>query len=71
MVGLKALTENPHGSHRSKHIDVRFHFMWGLVRLGQVIIYSVAPAEQHTDILTKSLGREAFRRHHDFLMNIS
>ena len=28
--GAKALTENPQGSHRSKHIDVRFHFLRGL-----------------------------------------
>ena len=69
--GAKALAENPLGSHRSKHIDVRFHFLWGLVRLGQITIYSVASAEQHADILTKPLGREAFRRHRDFLMNLS
>ena len=68
--GAKTLAENPRGSHRSKHIDVRFHFLWGLVRLGQVKKYSVASVEQYADILTKPLGREAFRRHHDFMMNI-
>ena len=25
--GAKALAENPQGSHRSKHMDVRFHFL--------------------------------------------
>ena len=69
--GAKVLGENPQGSHRIKHIDVRFHFLRGLVRLGQVTIHSVASAEQHADILTKPLGREAFRRHRDFLMNLS
>ena len=68
--GAKALAENRQGSHRSKHIDVRFHFLWGLVRLGQVTIHSVASAEQHADILMKPLGREAFRRHRDFLPNL-
>ena len=34
--GAKALTENPQGSHRSKPINGRFHFLRGLVRLGQV-----------------------------------
>ena len=66
-----ALAENPQGSHRSKHIDVRFHFLRGLVRLGQVAIHSVASADQHADILKKPLGRETFRRHRDFLMNLS
>ena len=28
--GAKVLTENPQGSHRSKHINVRFHFCGGL-----------------------------------------
>ena len=69
--GAKALAENPQGPHRSKHIGVRFHFLRGLVRLGQVTIHSVASAEQHADIFTKPLGREAFRRHRDFLMNLS
>ena len=69
--GTKALAENSQGSHRSKNIDVRFHFLRGLVSLGQVKIHCVASAEQHADILTKPLGREAFRRHRDFLMNLS
>ena len=69
--GAKALAENPQGSQRSEHIVVRFHFLRGLVRLGQVAIHSVASAEQHADILTKLLGREAFRRHRDFFMNLS
>ena len=37
---VNALAENPPGFHRSEHIDVRFHFLRGLVRLGQVTIYS-------------------------------
>ena len=59
--GAKALAETPQGSPRSKHIDVCFHFLRGLVRLGLAPIYSVVSAEQQADILTKPLGREAFR----------
>ena len=69
--GAKAVAGNPQGSNRSKHIDVRFHFLRGLVRLGQVTIHSLTSAEQHADILTKSLGREVVWRHRDFLMNLS
>ena len=36
--GENALAENPQGSHHSKHIDSRFNFLRGLVRLEQVII---------------------------------
>ena len=69
--GAKVLAENSQGSQRSKDINVSFHFLRGLVRLGQVTIYSVASVEQHADILTKSLGCQAFRRHRDFLTNLS
>ena len=31
--GENTLPENSHDSHRSKHTDVRFHFLRGLVRL--------------------------------------
>lgn len=30
--GTKVLAETPHGSHRNKHIDVRYHFLRRLVR---------------------------------------
>ena len=64
--GVKALAKTPQGSHRSRHIDVRFHFLRGLVRLGQVVIHSVASIKQYANSLTKPLGREAFRRHASF-----
>ena len=39
--------------------------------LGQVAIHSVASAEQRAGILTKPLGREAFRRDRNFPINLS
>ena len=68
--GAKALAENPQGSYRSKYIDARFHFLRGLLRLGQVTIHSAVSEDQHADILTKPLGREAFPRHRIFLTNL-
>ncbi|CAN0439949.1 unnamed protein product, partial [Ascophyllum nodosum] len=55
---------------RCLHTDVRFHFLRGFVKLGQVKIHSVASVEQYADIFTKPLKRQAFRKHRDFLMNI-
>ena len=43
--GAKALAEYPQGSHRSKYIDVRLHFLWGLVGLGQVVLHSVTTTQ--------------------------
>ena len=66
----KALDEKPQGSHRSKYIDLRYYFLRRLLRLEQVVVHSVALAEQHVDNLTKPLGCGAFRRHRDFLTNL-
>ena len=68
--GANALAENPQGFYRSKHMDVHFHFLRGLVKLGQVTIKSVASVEQYAYIFPKPLEREAFRRHRDFLRNL-
>ena len=69
--GAKALVKNSQDSHRSNLIDVHFHFLRGLVRSGQVTIHGVVSVEQHADIFTKPLERDAFRRHRDFLLNLS
>ena len=69
--GAKALAETSQGSHRSKRKDVHFYFLRGFLRLGLVIIRNVVSTEQHADTLTNSLGREAFRRHREFLTNLS
>ena len=42
--GGKALTGNPQGSHRSKHM-MYFHFLRGRVRLGKATTHSVASSE--------------------------
>jgi len=47
------LAENVHGFHRSKYVHLRFHFLWGLVRLQQVVVHSSTSAEQHVDIPIK------------------
>ena len=64
-----ALAENPLSSARSKHIDVRFHFVRGPLRAKKIDIQFVASEEQHADILTKSLAATPFKSHRKFLLN--
>ena len=45
---------------RSKHIDVKFHFLWDCVDRGQIVIEFVETGQQLADILTKPLGRLRF-----------
>ena len=58
---VKALIDNLLSSARSKHIDVRFHFIHDLLRTGKLSVEYVASAEQYEDIFTKSLSRTSFQ----------
>ena len=68
--GAIALANNPLSSARTKHIDVRFHFIRELVRSKTISVKYVTTKEQHADILTKALTGITFRNHRDFLMNL-
>ena len=66
--GAIALAENPLSSCRSKHIDVRHHFLRNLTEEGVIEITYVPSEEQHEDILTKALPRDLFEVHRDFAL---
>jgi hypothetical protein len=55
-----ALSKNPVLHDRSKHIDIKFHFIRECVENGKIYVDHVSTEEQLADILTKSLGRERF-----------
>jgi len=55
-----ALSKNPVFHDRSKHIDVRFHFIRECVGDGKMDIEHVRTEEQIVDILTKPLPRDRF-----------
>ena len=50
------LAKNPVLHDRSKHIDIKFHFLRSCVDEGQIVIEFVETGRQLADILTKSLG---------------
>ena len=52
-----ALAKNPVLHDRSKHIDVKFHFLRDCVDGGQIVIEFVETGQQLADVLTKPLGR--------------
>jgi hypothetical protein len=55
-----ALCKNPVHHERTKHIDIRFHFIREKIEDGKVEVDHVRTEEQLADILTKSLGRVKF-----------
>ena len=68
--GAKATVEFPLSSGRSKHIDVRWHFIRGLVEKKELKVVHVASEWQHADILTKALHVKLFKRHRKALLNL-
>ncbi|GJT78013.1 integrase, catalytic region, zinc finger, CCHC-type containing protein [Tanacetum coccineum] len=61
MKDVKTLEEHS----RSKHIDIRYHFIKEYLENGVVELYFVNMEYQLVDIFTKALGRERF----EFLLN--
>ena len=55
-----ALAKNHVLHDRSKHIDIKFHFLWDCIDGGQIVIEFVETGRQLADILTMSLGRLRF-----------
>ncbi|PNX56920.1 endoribonuclease dicer 2-like protein, partial [Trifolium pratense] len=61
------LSKNPVMHGRSKHIDVRFHFLRDLTKEGAVQLVHCSSFEQVADIMTKALSFESFSRNRDKL----
>ena len=55
-----ALAKNHVLHDRSKHIDIKFHFLRDCIDGGQIVIELLETGRQLADILTKSLGRLRF-----------
>ncbi|KAJ1295814.1 hypothetical protein BS78_01G251800 [Paspalum vaginatum] len=51
------LAKNPVPHNRSKHIDIRFHYIRECIAGGQVVLRHVHTAQQLADLLTKHLGQ--------------
>lgn len=61
------LLKNPVLHGRTKHIDVRFHFLRELVKDGVVELIHCGTSEQVADIMTKPLKLESFLKLRDLL----
>jgi len=61
------MSENPTNRERSRHVDVRVHFLRDMVRDGSVNLIKCAGTQNVADALTKSLPRPAFQKHREFL----
>jgi hypothetical protein len=56
--GAIGLSENPALHSRSKHIDIKYHFVRERVSNGEIKLVHVASEEQLADLLTKPLSKQ-------------
>ena len=61
------LSKNPVMHGRSKHIDVRFHFLRDLVKDGAIELVHCGTENQLADVMTKPLKLDAFLRLREML----
>jgi hypothetical protein len=62
------LANDDGAAHRTKHIDVKFHYVREQVQRGVVRVEAVRTDEQHADVLTKALGGELHHYHTGVLL---
>ena len=70
-VGAIFLGNNAKASLRTKHIDVRYHFVREYIVDGTVEVMFVGSEDNDADIFTKNVGNEVFERHsYKFMTNM-
>ena len=66
--GAEALAKNPVNHQRTKHIDIRHHFIRQHVDDKTIQLVHIASEENVADILTKALPYQSFLKHHEGLI---
>ena len=61
--GALALAKNPVNHSRSKHIDIKHHFIREMISEGIVWLEHVVSGDMAADFLTKPLGRVQLQRY--------
>ncbi len=61
------MSENPTNRDRSRHVDVKVHYLRDLVRDDHVKLVKCSGTQNVSDVLTKSLAGPAFEKHREHM----
>ena len=67
-IGAIYMAENGSSSNQTKHVNTRYHFVRELIEEGIMKIEFVKSENNDSDIFTKNLGRELFKKHSEKFM---
>ena len=67
--GAIDLAQNSRHHDRSKHIDIKHHFLRQHVRDEKIRIEWISTNDNHSDLLTKALGKTKFEKFRNLLLN--
>jgi len=67
-IGAIFLAENQNSSDRTKHVDIRYHFIRQYIKNGTIMVEFVRSSENDSDIFTKNVTSETFSRHSEKLI---
>lgn len=62
-----AIAKNPLHHGRTKHIDIKFHFIRSMIGDGTIIVKHCSTDDQHADLLTKAL---TVKKHNQMRMQL-
>jgi hypothetical protein len=67
-VGAIFLANNKTSSQRTKHVDVRYHFIRQYIEEGKIIIEFVRSENNDADLMTKNVSGDIHERHRDKML---
>jgi hypothetical protein len=67
-IGAIFMANNKSSSDRTKHVDIRYHFVREFIEDGKVKIIFIRPEDNDADIFTKNVSGELYDKHGEKLI---